>query len=305
MQEGAVVRRWVLRQHRERPLPRRGHGGPRGDDLLGRDRPRLVGPGPHRGSHGVDRRQGPGHRLEVLRGAAPEVGRAREKRHQVRGIPGLLARRVQRERPRGRHAGAGQHQLRLVLPGGQPLAVGAPGLLRHQPQDALPTGPVGEPEHRRGPSAGELGHADDVAADPLRGPGHRPIVPAHVPEDVSPWGRRGCGSASGWRCRATRGSSGSRRSPTTWTLVEEGRSPVPEPGGNADVSPGLVTGASVPSATSGGQWGCQASWSAVRALTGPGREPAARSARLTFSKTSRSELRAAIQTSWRTSAFSL
>ena len=51
--------------------------------------------------------------------------------------------------------------------------------------------------------------------------------------------------------------------------------------------------------------GCQASSSAVREVTASGRLAVARAARLTFSNTSRSELRAAIQTSWSTSAFSL
>ena len=54
-----------------------------------------------------------------------------------------------------------------------------------------------------------------------------------------------------------------------------------------------------------GQCGCHASWSAVRAVTAAGSVPLARSARLTRSKTSRRELRAAIQTSCRTSALSL
>ena len=53
------------------------------------------------------------------------------------------------------------------------------------------------------------------------------------------------------------------------------------------------------------QCGCQASSSAVREVTASGRLAVARAARLTFSNTSRSELRAAIQTSWSTSAFSL
>ncbi len=93
VQERAVVRRRVLPEDRERPLPGRGVARPLRHDVLGRPCPRLVGPRPLGGPQVVDRRQVPGERLEVgvdIRSRSTSPG---QQRHQVRGLAGRASRR--------------------------------------------------------------------------------------------------------------------------------------------------------------------------------------------------------------------